>query len=156
MEPVISKRYKFTCAPSEDSDQPAHPRSLIRIFNGSYIGSQESKVSSGAKVRLWADCSDVQTGLKLRCTHIPTYTYLLANLKEDKIGFQDRLSLNAGLNLCSILQYLRSSLSYHLSLISLFCLFFSGRLRQVLQNDLTHVRYILYHWLLGPSYWHVT
>ena len=32
----------------------------------------------------------------------------------------------------SILQYFRPSLSYHLSLRSLFCLFLSGRLRQVL------------------------
>ena len=32
----------------------------------------------------------------------------------------------------SILQYFRPSLSYHLSLIPLFCLFLSGRLRQVL------------------------
>ena len=24
----------FTCAPSQDSDQPAHPRSLIRVFTG--------------------------------------------------------------------------------------------------------------------------
>ena len=32
----------------------------------------------------------------------------------------------------SILQYFRLSLSYHLSLRSLFCLFFSGPLRQVL------------------------
>ena len=32
----------------------------------------------------------------------------------------------------SILQYFRPSLSYHLSLRSLFCLLLSGRLRQVL------------------------
>ena len=32
----------------------------------------------------------------------------------------------------SILQYFRPSLSYHMSLISLLCLFLSGRLRQVL------------------------
>ena len=32
----------------------------------------------------------------------------------------------------SILQYFRPSLSYHLSLQSLFCLFFSGRFTQVL------------------------
>ena len=31
-----------------------------------------------------------------------------------------------------LLQYFRPSLSYHLSLRSLFCLFLSGRLRQVL------------------------
>ena len=32
----------------------------------------------------------------------------------------------------SILQYFRPSLSYHLSLMPLFCLFLSGRLRHVL------------------------
>ena len=57
--------------------------------------------------------------------------------KKTKIGFQDRLSLNAGQKYCrmlswSILQYFRPSLSYHLSLRPLFCLFLSGRLRQVL------------------------
>ena len=56
--------------------------------------------------------------------------------KKKKIGFQDRLSLNAGQKYCrmlqkSNLQYFRSSLSYHLSLRHLFCLFFSGGLRQV-------------------------
>ena len=59
--------------------------------------------------------------------------------RRPKIGFLDRLSLliNAGLKYCrmlqeSILQYVRPSLSYNLSLRSLFCLFLSGRLRQVL------------------------
>ena len=47
--------------------------------------------------------------------------------------FLDRLSLNAGQKYCrSILQYFRPSLSYHLSLRPLFCLFLSGLLRQVL------------------------
>ena len=52
--------------------------------------------------------------------------------KKTKIGFQDWLSLNAGQKYCSILQYFWPSLSYHLSLRSLFCLFLSGCLRQVL------------------------
>ena len=38
----------------------------------------------------------------------------LSNRPE--IGFQDQLSLNAGQKYCSILQYFRPSLSYHLSL----------------------------------------
>ena len=42
--------------------------------------------------------------------------------KRPKIGFQDQLSLNAD----------RSSLSYHLTFWSLFCLFLSGRFTQVL------------------------
>ena len=41
----------------------------------------------------------------------------------------------------SILQYFRPSLSYHLSLISLFCLFLSGRLRQVLLYGLVFYVY---------------
>ena len=31
-EPTHDKTYNTTCATSEDSDQPAHPRSLIRVF----------------------------------------------------------------------------------------------------------------------------
>ena len=57
--------------------------------------------------------------------------------KRPIIGFQDRLSLNASQKYCrmlqeSILQYFRPALSYHLSLRPLFCLFLSGRSRQVL------------------------
>ena len=57
--------------------------------------------------------------------------------RRPKIGFQDRLPLNAGQKYCrmlheSILQYFRPSLSYHLSLRPLFCPFLTGRLGQVL------------------------
>ena len=31
-EPAHAKSNKMTCAPSEDSDQPGHPPSLIRVF----------------------------------------------------------------------------------------------------------------------------
>ena len=31
-EPGYNISYKCPCAPSEDSDQPAHPRSLIRVL----------------------------------------------------------------------------------------------------------------------------
>ena len=62
-----------------------------------------------------------------------TVKHVLSGLSNRilKISFQDRLSLNAGQKYCrmlqeSILQYFRPSLSYHLSLRSLFCLFLSG------------------------------
>ena len=75
--------------------------------------------------------------------------------KKTKIGFQDRLSLNAGQNYCRklqgcILQYFRPSLTYHLSLRPLVCLFLSGCLRPVLlylQHEL--VVFGCSHWL-----WH--
>ena len=57
--------------------------------------------------------------------------------RKPKIVFQDWLSLNAGQKYCrmhqkSILQHAPPSLSHHLSLRPLFCLFLSGRLKQVL------------------------
>ena len=38
------KMYHQTCMPSEDSDQPVHSCSLIRIFTGHILGSQRCKV----------------------------------------------------------------------------------------------------------------
>ena len=32
IEPQHDRTNKLTCAPSEDSDQPGHPLSLIRVF----------------------------------------------------------------------------------------------------------------------------
>ena len=58
--------------------------------------------------------------------------------KRPKLGFQDQLSLNAGQKYKCIAEcskhsaILSPSLSYHLSIRFLFCLFLSGRLRQVL------------------------
>ena len=60
--------------------------------------------------------------------------------KRPKIGIQYQLSLNAGQKYCRMLQgehsaillTIISSLNYHLSLRSLFCLFLSGRFMQVL------------------------
>ena len=39
-EPQRRKPYSRTCAPSEDSDQPARSRSLIRILTGRILDSQ--------------------------------------------------------------------------------------------------------------------
>ena len=67
--------------------------------------------------------------------HLP---YLKQPLKRwPTTAFQDQSSINAGQKYCrmlqeSILQYFRPSLSYHLSLRPLLCLFLRGRLRQVL------------------------
>ena len=38
-EPQQDKTIKLTCAPSEDSDQPAHPPSLVRVFTVGTTGS---------------------------------------------------------------------------------------------------------------------
>ena len=38
-EPVHDKTYKIECAPSEDSDQPGHQPSLIRVIAVHSMGS---------------------------------------------------------------------------------------------------------------------
>ena len=38
-EPPHDKTNKMTCAPSEDSDRPGHPPSLIRVFAVRSLGS---------------------------------------------------------------------------------------------------------------------
>ena len=38
-EPTLDKTNKMACAPSEDSDQPGHPPSLIRVFAVRSMGS---------------------------------------------------------------------------------------------------------------------
>ena len=50
LELVSNKRYKLACAPIEDSDQPVHPQSPIRIFDGHSMGRQGSNISSGRKI----------------------------------------------------------------------------------------------------------
>ena len=47
----------IACAPSEDSDQLAHPRCLIRVFVEHSACSQGPKVYSGGQRRQQADLS---------------------------------------------------------------------------------------------------
>ena len=39
IEPPHDETNKMACAPSEDSDQPGHPSSLIRVFAVHPVGS---------------------------------------------------------------------------------------------------------------------
>ena len=57
------------CAPSEDSDQPGHPPSLIRVFT---VRMKEAWVLSyplSAQRRLWSDWADAQADLSLCLAH---------------------------------------------------------------------------------------
>ena len=67
-EPQHDKTNKITCAPSEDSEQPGNPPSLIRVF---VVGLENWVLSYplSAKQRLWSDWADAQTDLSLRWAH---------------------------------------------------------------------------------------
>ena len=64
------RRLRSVCRPSEDSDQTAHSRSLIRVFAGHSVGSQGSKVSSGEQQRIWSDYANVRADLSLCLVHL--------------------------------------------------------------------------------------
>ena len=65
---IVSNDISYTIArgPSEDSDQPAHPRSMIRVFAGRSVGSQGSKASSARQRGFWSDCVDTHADLSPR------------------------------------------------------------------------------------------
>ena len=66
LEPADDKTYTMTCATSEDSDQPVHPRSLITVFADHRCLLQPRgyrKRATREPMRYWVD---VQTDLSLR------------------------------------------------------------------------------------------
>ena len=69
-EPQREKTYLQTCAPNEDSDQPAHPRSLIKIFTGRVLDSQGCEVSWCGQWRLRSDCATAQVDLSVHWAHM--------------------------------------------------------------------------------------
>ena len=69
------KTYLRTCAPSEDSDQPAISRSLTRSFAGRNLVSQGYNVSSCVQRRLLSDCADAQADLSLCWAHMSEDTF---------------------------------------------------------------------------------
>ena len=54
-EPPHDKTNKMISAPSEASDQPGHPPSLIRVFDVRSVGSWGPNISSCGQRRLWPD-----------------------------------------------------------------------------------------------------
>ena len=68
------------CAPIEDSDQPGHPPSLIRVFAVHSVGSWGPKVSSCGQRRLWSDWANAQAELSLHWAHSHFVGYVMSRL----------------------------------------------------------------------------
>ena len=62
-EPPRDKTNKMTCAPSEDSDQPGHPPSLIRVFAVHMKKAWVLRYLLRAQRRLCSDWADAQAVL---------------------------------------------------------------------------------------------
>ena len=63
---MSSKMYKLACAPTKDSDQSAHQRSLIRVFDGRSMSIQGLNDSSFWKQMLWSDFVYAHVDMSLR------------------------------------------------------------------------------------------
>ena len=68
------------CAPSEDSDQPWHPPSLIRVFAVHMKKAWVLNYPLSAS-ELWSDCADAQADLSLRWAHSHFVGFVMSGLK---------------------------------------------------------------------------
>ena len=68
-EPPDDKINKMACAPSEDSDQPGHPPSLIRVFAVLMKKAWVLSYPLSTQRRPWSDWANVQADLSLRLAH---------------------------------------------------------------------------------------
>ena len=74
-EPQREKTYPLTCAPTEDSNQPAHPRSLIRAFVVRMKKLCILGYPKSAQRRFRSDCANAQSDLNLRWAHVSEGTF---------------------------------------------------------------------------------
>ena len=68
------------CAPSEDSDQPGHPPSLIRVFAVRMKKAWVLSYPLGIQRRLWSDWADAQADLSLRWAHTHFVGFVMSQL----------------------------------------------------------------------------
>ena len=68
------------CAPSEDSDQPGHPPSLIRVLAVRMKQAWALSYPLSAQRRLWSDWADAQADLSLRWAHTHFVGFVMRRL----------------------------------------------------------------------------
>ena len=75
------------CAPSEDSDQPGHPPSLIRVFAVCMKKGWILSYPLSSQRRLWSDWVDAQADLSLRWAHSHSVGFVLSWFKSSGFHF---------------------------------------------------------------------
>ena len=68
------------CAPSEDSAQPGHPPSLIRVFAVRMKKAGVLSHPQSEQQRLWSDWADAQADLSLRWAHTHFVGFVMSRL----------------------------------------------------------------------------
>ena len=80
-EPRHDKTNKMACAPSEDSDQPGHLPSLIRVFAVHMKKPWVLNYQSSAQRRLWSDWADAQADLSRHLAHTHFVGFVMSQPK---------------------------------------------------------------------------
>ena len=80
-EPPRDKTNKMACALSEDSDQPGHLPSLIRVFAVRMKKAWVLSYLLSTQRRLWSDWADAQADLSLRWAHSHIVGFVMSRLK---------------------------------------------------------------------------
>ena len=75
----------MACAPSEDSEQPGHPPSLIRVFAVRLKKASVLSYPLSAQRKIWSDWADAQVDLSLRWAHIRRGSFLIWILERKQI-----------------------------------------------------------------------
>ena len=68
-------------SPSEESDKPGHPPSLIRVFAVRLMHGSSLKFSLCEQRRLWSEWADAQADLSLRWAHTHFVGFVMSRLK---------------------------------------------------------------------------
>ena len=74
------QKQQSDCAPSEDSDQPGHPHSLIRVFAVRIKKASVLSYALSAQRRLLSDWVDAQADLSLRWAHTHFVGFVMSRL----------------------------------------------------------------------------
>ena len=89
---IYEPRQQNECAPSEDSDQPGHPPSLIRVFAVRMKKPWVLSYPLGAQRRPWSDRADAQADLSLRWAHSHFVGFVMSRLYgSGKLGQVGRI-----------------------------------------------------------------
>ena len=95
------------CAPSEDSDQPGRPPSLIRVFTVCMKKPWVLSYPFSAQRRLWSDWADAQADLSLRWAHNHFVGFAMRRLTSWNAKFQSlRVNLNPTLSMICFMSVL--------------------------------------------------
>ena len=101
---LMTKPTKWLCAQPEDSDQPGHPPSLIRVFAVRMKKAWVLSYTLSAQRRLWSDWADARADLSIRWAHSHFVGFVMSWLNWQLL--RSWTGLNQSIELCTFSVFL--------------------------------------------------